>query len=277
MEKHPLLTANSAILQGVIAYQKAVRNYNLQAAYKPPITLSPRYTRTIPAGRKTNIILLPGFDSSGHEWVLFKEVLKPMARTVIEAKVNVALGNEDLTDDLYQWLNAQELLSKSVPLTLLGYSNGGLISRRLLQKYGPLNIRRLIMIATPNWGTSLAVYGQWFNNHEGLKNLEVGSAFLTNLNKDCTVLKHISHCVIVGDAAQNLEGKHYDGVVWEDSATLGYTLPYVRVETGEALRLYPPNSAWHLNLTCRAWRPLGPSNDKAWPITLRYIRSLLAE
>jgi hypothetical protein len=105
----------------------------------------------------------------------------------------------------------------------------------------------------------------------------VGSEFLSTLNKDYAPVRVIPHYVITGNAAQGLEDINHDGIVWEDSATLGYTLPYVRVETNEAKLVYPPNSAWHLNLTCRAWRPLGPSNDRAWPITLRYVRAFLAE
>lgn len=272
MNDGPLIS-KSHILQGSIEYHKAVRDHNLIATYKPPVTLPGKCA--ISRSRKPNIILLPGFGSVGKEWTLFKEALKPMGNMVAEAQVNVDLGNEALTDNLYQWLNEQSLLKKSKPLTLIGFSNGGLIGRRLLQKYGTMNVNKLIMIGTPNWGTSLAVYGKWFIDHPGLKDLMVGSVFLNNLNRNYTAVSDIPHHVIIGDAARDVEGVHFDGVVWEDSATLGYTLPYIRVETGEPLHLCPLNSAWHLNLTRKAWRKLGPSNDKAWPITLRYVRCFL--
>lgn len=276
MDESPLIL-KSNILRGAIEYEQAVRKHDLRAMYKPPVTLAGRGSWHIPRSRMTNIVLLPGFNSSGQEWTLFQEALRPMARMVMKAQVNVGLANEALTDNLYTWLNEQKLLKTSTPLTLIGFSNGGLIGRRLLQKYDVMNVRRLIMIAAPNWGTSLAVYGQWFVDHPGLQDLMVGSDFLNNLNKSNAVAKSVPHYVIVGDAAQDIKGKHFDGVVWEESATLGYTLPYARVETGEAILAYVPNSAWHLNLTCQAWRPLGPSNDMAWPITLRYVRDFLAE
>lgn len=275
-ELYPLIS-RSDCLQGTAEYHKALDEHGLTAAYRPPVIMPDQCPVTIANRKKTNIIFLPGFNSGGYEWILFREILKPMGRRVVVAKVNVSLGNEALTDDLYQWLNREKLLKKSVPITLIGFSNGGLIGRRLIQKYGVMNIGRLIMIATPNWGTSLAVYGQWFMDHPGLQDLKVGSDFLQQLNTNYAAGKAIPHYVIVGNAARDAGGRHHDGVVWEDSATLGYTLSYARVETGEPLLIFPPNSAWHLNLTCRARRPLGPSNDKAWPETLRYVRCFLAE
>ena len=201
-----------------------------------------------------------------------------MARKVVAAQINTSLGNEALTDNLYQWLAGESMLQKNMPLTLIGFSNGGLIGRRLLQKYGVKNVRRLIMIGTPNWGTSLAVYGQWFMDHPGLQDLKTGSAFISTLNSGYAAAREIPQHVITGHAVRDIAGGFGDGVVWENSATLGYSLPYVRVETGEPVCIYPPNSAWHLNLTRRGWRPLcGPSNDKAWPVTLNYLRCFLAE
>lgn len=277
-ERFPVVS-NNCFIRAAGEYRAALREHRLAARYKPPITLPGRQLRrSIPHCRKTTIILLPGFNSNGQEWLLFKEALQPLARKVAAAQINTALGNEALTDSLYQWLDGENMLKKNVPLTLIGFSNGGLIGRRLLQKYGVMNVRRLIMIGTPNWGASLAIYGQWFMNHPGLRDLEIGSAFINTLNSGYETDRVISQHVITGHAARDTTGGFNDGVVWEDSATLGYSLPYVRVETGEPVGVYPPNSAWHLNLTRRGWRPLfGPSNDKAWPVTLNYLRCFLAE
>ncbi|HBS61003.1 MAG TPA: hypothetical protein DEA44_17285 [Firmicutes bacterium] len=279
MEKRFPVVSHNCYMRAAGEYRAALREHQLAAEYKPPLTLSGRQLRrSIPRCRKTLIILLPGFNSNGQEWSLFKEALQPMARRVMAAQIDTALGNEALTDSLYQWLEGENMLKKNIPLTLIGFSNGGLIGRRLLQKYGVMNVRRLIMIATPNWGTSLAVYGQWFMNHPGLQDLKTGSAFINTLNSGCEAARAIPQHVITGSAARDVAGGFNDGVVWENSATLGYSLPYVRVETGEPVCVYPPNSAWHLNLTRRGWRPLfGPSNDKAWPVTLNYVRCFLTE
>jgi pimeloyl-ACP methyl ester carboxylesterase len=257
-------------------YKKALKEHNLVGSYRPPVILPHDCSCTLLSNyRKTNIILLPGFNSSGQEWDLFDSALRPCGHYLVQAPLDVKLGNMDLTDSLYHWLREKNLLNNT-PLTLIGFSNGGIIARALLHKYGTMNVRRVIMIATPNWGTSLAVYGKIFVNHPGLKDLEVGSKFLNWLNKKYTAVRTVPHHVIVGEGAVDYEGHHHDGVVWESSATMGYTFPYVKVKTGEPVRLFPLNSAWHLNLTRSAWRRIGPSNDKAWPITLQYTRCFLA-
>lgn len=232
-----------------------------------------RCCNTLSDRQKTNIVFVSGFDSAGHDWDIFENALQPWGKRVIQADLDVKLANMELTDNLYQWLREQQLLK--APLSLVCFSNGGLIARALLHKYGVMNVKRIIMIGTPNWGTTLAVYGRWVNNHPGLKDLAVGSDFLTWLNTEYTALKAVPHYVITGAAALDRGKVHHDGLVWEDSATLGYTLPYIKVKTDEPMRIFPLNSAWHLNLTRASRWYLGPSNDKAWPITLEYTRCLL--
>lgn len=256
-------------------YRKALLDNELVVNKNPPMVLSEECPAELPAHRKTNIVLLPGFNSADHEWAIFIHALKPWCYNVLRAQVDVKLANEVLADNLFQWLKATGLLC-AIPITLIGFSNGGLICRALLHKYGVMNIKKLIMIATPNWGTPLALFGKIFSNHPGLEDLKVGSNFLNWLNKGYNAACTVPHYVVVGDAAHDIHGEHYDAVVWESSATLGYTLPYIRVESGEAVRLYQPNSAWHLNLTRKSWRSFGPANDRVWPITLNYVRCLLA-
>jgi len=257
-------------------YRQFLKENGLIINYKPSLRLSEKSFSPLPEYRKPNIILIPGFNSNNREWDVFCDALKPWGHQVMPAQVDVKLSNDALTDNLFQWLKRKDLLS-SVPLTLIGFSNGGLICRAMIHKYGIMNIKRVIMITHPHWGTTLAVYGKLFVNHPGLKDLEVGSEFLNWLNKNYLAARLIPHYVIVGDAARDLHGEHFDAVVWENSATLGYTLPFVRVNCGETVRLYQPNSAWHLNLTHRSTRKLGPCNDRIWPITLNYVRYFLAQ
>jgi pimeloyl-ACP methyl ester carboxylesterase len=257
-------------------YTQALQDNGLVASYKPSLILPKECFSPLPERRKTNIILLPGFNSDNNEWDIFGDALKPWGRQVMRAQVDVKLSNAALADNLFQWLKGEGLLS-SVPLTLIGFSNGGLICRAVLHKYGIMNIKRVIMIATPNWGTTLAVFGKLFISHPGLKDLKVGSEFLNWLNSNYRAARMIPHYVIVGDAARDLHGERFDAVVWENSATMGYMLPYVRVNSGEAVRLYRPNSAWHLNLTRKSRCNFGPSNDRVWPITLDYVRCFLAQ
>ncbi len=60
---------------------------------------------------------------------------------------------------LIQMIQALGPFYSQQPLTLVGHSAGGLVARRILLNYPALNITRLITIATPHMGSSMATMG----------------------------------------------------------------------------------------------------------------------
>jgi len=75
-----------------------------------------------------------------------------------------------------------------VPVDLVGFSMGGIVSRYYIQRMGGADhVRKFITIGSPHHGTPIASLGL----RPAMRQMRIGSPFITDLNRDVDVLlKH---------------------------------------------------------------------------------------
>ncbi|MCO5247713.1 MAG: hypothetical protein M9887_02020 [Chitinophagales bacterium] len=165
----------------------------------------------LPVLKKTDkvLILVHGWISSpSNAWTTFVEKiykkLLPSGYThIVTFGYNSGLAIDDNGEKLASFLKT---LTNGAEVDIIGHSMGGLVSRSAIENHGAAQfVKSLTTIGTPHQGASLAsirnaiggvilvsstklvkAYNllNFFNNSKGLRDLDVGSAFLTNLNKN---------------------------------------------------------------------------------------------
>ena len=102
---------------------------------------------------------------------------------------------------------------------IVGYSMGGLVTRRYVQLFGEEDVDKIILIATPNKGISknVAMYCGVFGEANHCKDMKKGSDFIENLNNGET--PNIPVYNIIGKGCDTY-GEDGDGIVTSTSAYL---------------------------------------------------------
>lgn len=83
---------------------------------------------------------------------------------------------ENLTEIIYRQI--KPLLEQSEVVHFVGFSMGGLITRFLLQQYRPQQLGKVVLVATPNYGTPLVDFLKEFRIYQryyGLSGLQLGT------------------------------------------------------------------------------------------------------
>ena len=98
---------------------------------------------------------------------------------------NGSKGLEHLAKQLRDFINA-ELPNQKIPIGLVGFSMGGLVSRYYLQELsGHQRVSHFFSIAAPHHGTIMA----YFSTRLGAKQMRPNSLFLQNLQQSADCLQ----------------------------------------------------------------------------------------
>lgn len=130
------------------------------------------------SSNKGTVLLIPGHGGD-------ETVLNPLA-TVLTAdgyRVEmVDIGDGSQSIDVYAAQVVQTAAAISGPLSLVGYSQGGLIARAAAQ-VSPHSFGRIVTIATPHAGTEIAALASAFkvSCSESCEQMVPGSPFLASL------------------------------------------------------------------------------------------------
>ncbi|PIN96680.1 hypothetical protein COU56_00095 [Candidatus Pacearchaeota archaeon CG10_big_fil_rev_8_21_14_0_10_31_9] len=102
---------------------------------------------------------------------------------------------------------------------IIGYSMGGLVTRRYVQLFGEENVDKIILIATPNQGINedVAQYCDIFGEANHCKDMKKKSSFMNNLNNG--EIPSIPVYNIIGTGCDTY-GEDGDGIVSSNSAFL---------------------------------------------------------
>lgn len=104
---------------------------------------------------------------------------------------------------------------------IVGYSMGGLVTRRYVQLFGEYDVDKIILIASPNYGISgdVAMYCGVFGEANHCKDMKKNSDFMDNLNNG--EIPNISVYNIIGTGCDTY-GEDGDGIVTSKSAFLDF-------------------------------------------------------
>ena len=96
------------------------------------------------------------------------------------------LGLEKLGEQVAAYVETH--LPAAVPLDLVGFSMGGVVSRYYVQRLGGLaRVRRLVTVSAPHHGTAAA----YLSNKPGSVQMRPNSPLLAELNRDIAMLERI--------------------------------------------------------------------------------------
>ena len=140
---------------------------------------------------------------------------------------NGDISIEQQAEQLYDFIKLS--LGPEQPLSLVGFSMGGLASRYYLQRLGGLQrVNRFIGVVVPHYGSALA----WLRWSVGVMQMRPGSAFLNELNRDMEPLSACRplslwtpydalvlpayHCCLPIGENQRLPVRTHDGMLWDE-------------------------------------------------------------
>ncbi len=93
---------------------------------------------------------------------------------------------EELAGQVANYINTT--FEPDLPLDLVGFSMGGIVSRYYIQRLGGIKrVKRFITISTPHHGTHIA----YLSERPGAKQMRPNSRFLEDLNQNVSILKQI--------------------------------------------------------------------------------------
>jgi len=125
---------------------------------------------------------------------------------------------EVYADRLKNSIDNIKLITGSDKVDIVAHSMGGLVTRRYIQKYGPEDIDKLILIGTPNTGITDRVYSacKFFGNEKECNEMLHDSEFIKLLNQSYPMPKT---SLIIGRGC-DMQGVDGDGVVTVNNAKL---------------------------------------------------------
>ena len=224
--------------------------------------------------------VVPGLDAFGIESLTFGEFNDTL---------------DERIDRFARFITALKEGGRTFPVSLLGYSLGGLIVRGFLRRYPyrANEIAAAITIATPNWGVQTFMLPQLHATlrtpDKAFGDMDLGSEFIAWLNGtggrwirngrggfDWTLdrepwiapagLRLLSIAGLLPS-----RGGDNDGLVWGDSATLGSRIPAHFIVGPHANHM---NIIGHFDPLIMASKGF-LANDRVWPLTLRAVTRFL--
>ncbi|MFN2449250.1 MAG: lipase family alpha/beta hydrolase [Candidatus Baltobacteraceae bacterium] len=247
------------------------------------------------------LVLVPGYNEPPEHFDLLRRGT-PLVRGLDGFGVTcVTFGEyndtlDERIDRFARFITALREGGAAFPVSLLGYSLGGLIVRGFLRRYPQRarEIDRTILVATPNWGVQTLLLPQihamlrtpdksfadmdlnsafieWLNGTRGRWMPNKRGSYHWTLDREPLIAPPGSRVLAIAGLIPARGGDN-DGLVWGDSATLGSRIP--------AHFIVGPH-ANHMNIIGH-FDPLIMlskgflANDRVWPLTLRAVTRFLA-
>ena len=223
--------------------------------------------------------LVPGLDAFGIDSITFGEFNDTLSERI----------------DRFARFISELQRTREQPISLLGYSLGGLVVRGFLRRYphrAP-EIGRVILIATPNWGVQtfmlpqihamlrtpdkafgdmdlISPFMEWLNGTGGRWVPGARGFFDWTLHREPWVAPR--GCTMLSIAGLvPARGGDNDGLVWGDSATLGSRIPAHFIVGPHANHM---NVIGHFDPLIMLTRGF-LANDRVWPLTLQAVTRFL--
>jgi len=121
-----------------------------------------RRTEADPSSSLPPVVLIHGLYHNASGWLLYRRWLRKAGFANLYA-VNYSSWNTSFEEALGKVARAVEEVAGEFPgqpVMLVGHSLGGLLSRALVQGYGPkLPVSAVVTLGTPHHGSKLAVFG----------------------------------------------------------------------------------------------------------------------
>ncbi len=129
-----------------------------------------------------------------------------------------AIRLKDIIDDV-------KYLTGKDKVIIIAHSMGGLVARRYIQVFGEANVKKLILIASPNQGIEGFVvnYCSIFGTEDECSDMSAGSLFLNKLNRGASQSIPVYNLIGLGCQWENSVG---DGIVKNNSAYLPFAKNY---------------------------------------------------
>jgi len=162
---------------------------------------------------KTPIILIHGHRSDSSAWYAFKIWFEEDGFDVYTPNLEPADGNITfLASQLNEYIKNNSLDKKNI--SIIAHSMGGIVAREYIKDFKPNNIKRIVMLGTPNKGSSLS----WFFgvNTTAAKQMQRYSEFMNELENE----KLDVPCLNIIGTKYLLYGIEYDGVILKEEAEL---------------------------------------------------------
>lgn len=173
MMKSTLITLLAGIAASISAHARDLRPSRFN---QEQTTFHPAEAPVI--GR---VVLVHGFLETGNNFRMLRQRLQKRGFDCLVPRLTPCDGRGGL-EALAQGLkrDIEETFGSEAPLSLVGFSMGGIVSRHYLQDLGGAKrCRSLITISSPHNGSNMA----WLYPSQGAVQLRPGSAFLTDLAK----------------------------------------------------------------------------------------------
>ena len=146
-------------------------------------------TSRLSPSQSMNVVLVHGYLDTGRKLAAMRKTLESAGCRCLAPSLSpndCRLGVRDLATKLSAEIEAR--FGPDEPIFIVGFSMGGLITRDYVQNLANRRrVKGVFLISTPNHGT---VWARFTPNRK-LRQLAVGSAFLTALNADDTAWQHI--------------------------------------------------------------------------------------
>lgn len=177
------------------------------------------YQKTI-SKEKLPVLVVPGYAEPS--WYFMYGIYKMLQKNDYPVfKISLFPNIGDIRESAVQVKNlVDEILTKTGDrqINLVVHSMGGLISRYYIQNLGGIKkVKNLVTIATPHYGT----YTSYLGIGMGTRQMEPGSTFLNELNKNGGIYGNIRYTciwsdmdeIVIPNRSAILEGSHQVNLV----------------------------------------------------------------